>query len=238
MNANENLSPKLLVVGGTSSLAPEIFDRAKADGYEIYASYRTSLPQLADESVNWIFLDFSSIKSIEEFILRLEGLSFSRVIFLAGKTSPTFTQTFGYSELEEYLRVQLVNPAHLLRKLSYFLEVASPSNLVYMSSRSAIYGSLDWPYGIAKAGLQNSLISLSKILHHNLSVVSVASGLVLGSTMQESMQAEIVSAHIEKADLVSGSLLTVPQAAQEIWNLTPESTLKLSGKILEIGPVY
>ncbi len=238
VNADKDLTPRLLVVGGTSSLAPGIFKLAVESGYEIFATHRHQLPPDTDIAVTWFYLDIESKDSVDAFLSRLHNLSFSRIIFLAGATFGRVGHEISTDDLSEYLRIQLINPVYLIGKLIHHLEVSTSSNMIYMSSRAASFGSADWPYGIAKAGIQNYISSLSQSQKPPVSILSVVSGLILDSKMQKRMSSDTLYSHVKRAHAVGGKLLTLNEITQHIWELDPDSTSCLQGTVLPLGPVY
>jgi short-subunit dehydrogenase involved in D-alanine esterification of teichoic acids len=160
------------------------------------------------------------------------------VIFFAGATFRRVGQEISVNELAEYLRIQLVNPVNVIGRLINYLNLSDSSNLLYMSSRAATFGSADWPYGIAKAGIQNYISSLSQFQKPPISILSIVSGLILGSSMQNEMSSDTLNSHITRAHAVGENLLTLDEIAQLIWALDPNSTLNLRGSVLSLGPVY
>ena len=226
------------MVGGTSSLAPGIYKLAVDSGYEIFATHRHPIPPETEFPISWHSLDLISMDSIDEFLADLGEVSFSRVIFFIGATFGHVGQEIAANDLAEYLRIHLVNPVNLIGRLINNLSLSEPSNLIYMSSRAASFGSADWPYGIAKAGIQNYISSLSQSQKPPLNVISVVSGLILGSSMQNEMNSETLNSHILRARKVGENLLTLDDVAQQIWALSPDLTSNLRGSVQSLGPVY
>ena len=225
-------------MGGTSSLAPEIYKLASESGYEIHATHRRANHPKNRQSICWRYLNLGSKESIDEFLSELGGLTFSRIIYLAGATCGRVGQEISTNDVSVYLTVQLLHPIYLIKRLVNLLDVDNPSNLIYMSSRAAIFGSADWPYGIAKAGIQNFVSSISQSLSPPSSVFSVASGLIAGSRMQNEMDSSTLESHIARANKVGGRLLSLEDIASELWELDPRSTPNFGGMVKFLGPVY
>ena len=238
MYANENSAPKLLVIGGTSSLAPQLFELAEKDGFDICATYRDSESVSGHSNINWLHLDLSKRESIDLFFSQIRSLKFVRIVFLVGKTSGFKQRIYSEGELEIYFNTQLIRPIKVIDRLVSFLELEKPSNLLFISSRAALYGSHDWPYGVAKAGIQNFVTSASKVIEKPKSVLSVASGLIVGSTMQMEMTDEVVNSHKSRARENGLDLMTITDFVTQIWNLDPVVTLEMNGQVVEIGAVY
>ncbi len=231
-------TPKLLVVGGTSSLAPDIYKLASQSGYEIFATHRrSSLPDF-EQPITWRHLDLDSLESMDDFFSGLGDLTFSRIIFLTGATCGRVGEKISVEVLSEYLTSYLINSIYAIERLVHFLDTEYPSNFIYMSSRAANFGSADWPYGVAKAGIQNYVTSLAQSLNPPISVLSVVTGLIIGSRMQNDMKSNILQSHKDRAKKVGGKLLTLEQIALELWGLNPHSTLTMSGHVKSLGPIY
>lgn len=238
MNVSKSSAQKLLVIGGTSSLSPEIFRHASQEGFEIVATYRNSIPTTSFNEIRWLELDFSSINSVENFLGQIEEMSFTRILFFAGSASEVSESAFSVSEAEHYLKTNLILPAFLISRLVDSLEKVRPSSLLFMSSRSAKYGSFDYLYGIAKAGLQNLVLSLSRNSSPSVSIFSVVSGLIMGTRMQLNMTTEVVDSHEARAMSIGANLLKVEEAAATIWSLVQTEQSELNGETIMIGPDY
>ena len=238
MYANENSAPKLLVIGGTSSLAPQLFELAEKDSFDIYATYRESESVSGPSNINWLHLDLSKRESIDLFFLQIQNLKFVRIVFLVGKTSGFKPRIYSEGDLASYFKTQLIQPIKVIDRLVSFLESEKPANLIFISSRAALYGSHDWPYGVAKAGVQNFVTSTSKLIEKPKSVLSVASGLIVGSTMQIEMADEVLHSHKNRARENGFDLMTINDFVRQIWKLNPVVTLEMNGQVVEIGAVY
>ena len=238
MSENEVSAPRLLVIGGTSSLAPQLFELANKENFDIYATYRDSVAVPKPSHIKWLYLDFSTPKSIDLFFLQIQGLNFARIIFLVGKSSGFKLENFSDEDFDSYFKTQLMQPIKVIDRLISFLESEKPANLIFVSSRSAIYGSYDWPYGVVKAGIQNFVISASRLIKYPKSVLSVASGLILGSTMQMEMNDEVIDSHRNRAHRNGFQLMTTKDFANEVWGLDPVTTLEMNGHVVELGAQY
>lgn len=238
MYANKNSAPKLLIVGGTSSLAPYLFKLAEKENFNIFATYREVEPNTERSDIRWLNLNFSDHESIDRFFLEIENLEFTRIIFLVGKSSGFIQENFSDDNLQSYFHVQLLQPIKAIDRLLSFLETEQPANFIFVSSRAALYGSYDWPYGVAKAGIQNFVTSASKFMLSPRSALSVASGLIVGSRMQMEMNDEVVNSHKERASKNGFRLMTANDFVAELWKLSPITTLEMNGKVVEIGAVY
>jgi NAD(P)-dependent dehydrogenase (short-subunit alcohol dehydrogenase family) len=230
--------PELLLIGGTSSLSDHIIDLAERDGYFVHATYRKRRESHSKAFVNWKYLEISDLNSIENFLQSLEAKKFRRIIFLVGSTSPKNSQNISFPELSQFLQTYLVNIIYILKNLINNLETECKSNLIFLSSRSGLYGSFDWAYGVSKAGVQNFLESISKNCPEKVSLLSLAPGLIQDSKMALNMDPKIFRNHQNSARIVGGELLKVAEISKIIWDLSPEQSQVFNGKVIEVGPVY
>lgn len=238
MNANKSSAQKLLIIGGTSSLAPQLIQLAIADGFEIHATTRSLIHKEKDSCVTWWHLDLGITESVNEFILSIHGLTFTRIIYLIGESSGFGIHDFSEIQAREYLRTQLVSPILLISRLAIHLDMSAESNFVFVSSRSALHGSSDSLYGVAKAGIQNFIKSISKEDFPGISFVSVVTGLIINSRMQKNMGTFRTQSHLEKAKQAGGDLISLDEATRLIWAINPLVTLGKTGDVFMLGLDY
>ena len=107
-----------------------------------------------------------------------------------------------------------------------------------MSSRSALYGSYDWLYGMSKAGLQNLITSLGNFDSTPGRFISVAPGLIRGSNMENEMELDTRKKHSDAAKTFGQELLTVSELATEVWQISSKFKENAKSGVIEVGPIY
>ena len=120
-------------------------------------------------------------------------------------------------------------------KMVASLDSTQPSQLIYISSRSAIYPSFDFLYAAVKSGLTSFITSLAKRLESPKSAISVAPGLIIDSGMYKKMARDIQDSHHHRSGY---RLLSLEDAAQLILKIDCEQSIRQNGQIIEIGPSY
>ena len=226
-------SKRLLIVGGTSSLAHTLIGVAKHESYEITATVRGNLGNFEDSQTKWINLNLSNKYSIENFLVDLSDTQFDRVIFLIGATTNKEFLEISYDEILQYYTTYAVNSLYLLQKsLPYLKDTA---NILVMSSRSGSKPSYDVHYSAVKSALEAFVRSSAKKLAKNQSIVAISSGLIKGSRMYLDMKPEHRILHEVRA---GGSLITLEEICAQIWCLNPKETIENSGQTIHLGPIY
>ena len=145
MGLHENTTSNLLVVGGTSSLSPQILDHAISCGYQVTATVRRSA-EARLENVRWMNFDLEAENEPEDFLKNIKGETFTAIIFLIGETS------LKYEDKSKYLSLHFFKTLKLLEALQESLEPKNRSSLIYVSSRAAIHPSF---HSIVPASLSN-----------------------------------------------------------------------------------
>lgn len=231
-------SKKLLVLGGTSSLAEGILRLALQEEYSVTATYRTESKIFNHSGIVWLPLDISKINEIEEFLDSLTNERFGKIIYLIGETSKGMNGPLLPHKIFAFLQTYLLNSCFLIKSLSRYIYDEQSSNFTYMSSRSALYGSYDWLYGISKAGLQNLITSLDNLDSTPGRFISVAPGLIRGSNMENEMDLDTRKKHSDAAKTSGQELLTVSQLATEVWQISSKFKGSAKSGVIEVGPVY
>lgn len=227
--------PNLLILGGGSSLASHLIQEALEDNYHVTATVRElpKPPQVGD--TRWVQLDLETDESISSFFSAIENTKFQRIIYCIGKTSAPISSKKSVGEVDDYFRIQLSHGAWVIENLIQHLETEGASQLIFVSSRASTFPSYDAHYAACKAGLQALVSSLSLRVASNQSLVSVTSGLLLNSTMYLDMPVDVRVGHETRS---GNKLLTVEQAATQIWKVEMSAAVGINGQVIEIGPTY
>ena len=229
-----NLTTKrVLIIGGSSSLVPTLYRIAKAESFEITASFRGDLTHSQDMNIQWLNLELSEKDSIDGFLEELNNIKFDRILFLIGSVTNKYFLKMTYSEIANYHLTYAVNSLYLLQKC--LSNIKETSNILVMSSRAGSNASFDVHYSAVKSALEAYVRSSAQALAENQSIVAISSGLIEGSKMYLDMKAEHQISHKIRA---GGSLITINELCSEIWSLQPHKTIKDNGKTIHIGPVY
>lgn len=139
------------------------------------------------------------------------------------------------SNKEKYLSINLISTISILENLRNNLNKEEKSIFIYMASRSAIYPSFDLYYSIVKAGLAAAIRSLSFGLLKNQKMLSIAPGLIVGSSMYESMPEYVRKSHHVRSD---NNLLDLKNLASEVFKIIDCQDNFENGSLIEVGPKY
>lgn len=95
---DNQMSGNMLLIGGSSSLSPAIFNSAMERGFSVTATSRSER-EVTSAKVRWEQMDLSDLSSVMRFIDSLSPRSIDLVIFAAGEPSPSGTGSWGtYAE--------------------------------------------------------------------------------------------------------------------------------------------
>jgi len=218
----------LLIVGGTASISRDIMTLALERHFKITATFRTK-SKCNNSNVNWVQLDISDQVSIKSFNEYIKNKEFNLILYMIGELS------LSESNKEKYISTNLVSAISILEHLRHSLDKEKKSVLIYMASRSAIYPSFDLYYSIVKAGLAAAIRSLSFGLLKNQKMLSLAPGLIVGSSMYESMPEYVRKSHHVRSD---NNLYDLKKLASEVFKIIDCQDNFENGSLIEVGPKY
>ena len=196
--------------------------------FKITATFRTK-SKCVDSNIDWVQLDISNQASIESFNEYIKNKEFRLIIFVIGELS------LSESNKEKYLITNLVSATSILESLRNSLDKEDKSVLLYVASRSAIYPSFDLYYSIVKAGLAAAIRSLSLGLLQNQKMLSIAPGLIVGSSMYEKTPKNVRNSHHIRSEY---KLLDLKKLAREIFKIIDCQDNFENGSLIEVGPKY
>ena len=191
----------LLILGVTSSLAPSIIRRAKAQGYNIYGTFRnqSNITRDYEDLVTLLELDISSEASISSFESFIQTAQFDTVVSLIGKTFIEESVSEKSSSVALYLNSYITNLICLFDKVIASLKnTQKKSFFTFVSSRAAIYGSFDPYYAATKGALQAYITSVSN-KYPQITFHLIISGLIEESKMFLEMDLVNVESHRTRA---------------------------------------
>lgn len=226
---------RILVLGGTSSIAKPFLKLALTEGYEVTATTRDSKNSSDNSRLHWESLNLDSKQSVHEFINSINQIEFDFIFDFIGKTSGFDLQDFDSTSLEQYFNAQITNHVYLLLKIQK--QLVQNGSLINISSRSVEHGSFDIPYAISKASIHQFVFSTRNRISKDQNVVNVVSGLIQNSTMFNEMSLETKTNHQHRA---SAELITVENFVIELFKLCKdlEDGKYTSYALIKIGPDY
>lgn len=218
----------LLIIGGTASISKDVIKLALERQFKITATFRDK-SKCDDSNVNWVQLDLADQGSVKSFNDYIKNKEFNLILYMIGELS------LSESNKENYLSTNLISTIYILENLRNSLNKEEKSILIYMASRSAIYPSFDLYYSVVKAGLSAAIRSLSLGLLKNQKMLSIAPGLIVGSSMYESMPEYVRKSHHVRSD---NNLLNLKNLASEVFKIIDCQDNFENGSLIEVGPKY
>lgn len=201
---------KVLIIGGTSSLAKPILDKLDQVKCQITATYTRSSNIIYRNEVEWIKFNLSNRSSIRKLSRKFADTEFDLIMYFEGKTSNFPKMEVSKKYISRYLNTHLVNSIITINWLRKTLK--EQSTFVYISSISAERGSYDPLYAAAKAGIHRYVLSLRNHLTDNQNIVIAVPSLISNSAMYMEMSEETVAKHKSNS-----SLIEVETLANVLW---------------------
>jgi len=219
---------EVLILGGSSSLAERVISDLLAGGCNVTA---TSRPPNSSKvpSLVWLELDISKTLSMDSFLSAITQREYDAILFFIGAPSKVSRST------SEYVETYFTNTLFLVERLLSHLKKDSSSGFIHISSRSSIYPSRDMLYSAVKSGLNAGFRSMTIGLDNSIKIISVATGLILGSSMANDMSDELREDHLMRS---KETLLDVGEFSSKLLGLLAEIDNLDTGSIIEIGPSY
>ena len=175
---------KVLVIGGTSSITPNIVNKLELNGYTIdLMTFRQ--PNKEYGNYKWQYLNLEDISSVDNLLKIMPENYYSKILFVSGNSLGRFNGNVPYDELEKFYNAFLLRYNFLIKQSCKSL--SEDGQIIYISSIAANVPILDADYSAAKAGVQAFVRSLSCSLKPNQSAFSISPGLIYGSRVFEEM---------------------------------------------------
>jgi NADP-dependent 3-hydroxy acid dehydrogenase YdfG len=219
---------KMLIIGGTSSLAPEIIKRSVKDFDEIVCTYRNK-KNIFTNLVIWEYLDLEKDDSIKLF-LNKNNKKYDKIIVLIGSVNNKKYSEMSLESIKKYYSIYSGALLFLLQNLTTMIN--STGQIIVMSSRSANNPSFDIHYSGTKSSIQAVVRSISKFLKKDQSIVCIAPSLILNSKMFKDMNKKNIKKHIK---LSNNNLISKNEIAEFIVSLNNKITKLINGQTISIG---
>lgn len=223
------LDKKILIVGGTSSLASDIILKARDQFTEITCTYRNE-NKIFDKKCNWEHLDLEQDNSIDMFLDKILNQEYDTVILLIGSTTNKKYTDISLSDIKRYHEINSGSYIYLLQNI--VSKIKDDGQIIVVSSRSANNASYDVHYSGAKASIQSAVKSLSKFLKNGQSIICLAPSLIQESKMYNEMSEDNIKKHLY---LSNNNLITKNEFADFVISLNNKITKLINGQTISIG---
>ena len=209
---------KVLVIGGTSSITPDIINKLELNGYVIdLMTFRQ--PNKEYGNYNWQYLNLEDMSSVENLLKIMPENYYSKILFISGNSLGQYNGNVPFKELQIFYDAFLLRYNFLIKESCKSL--SDDGQIVYISSIAANIPIFDADYSAAKAGVQAFVRSLSCSLKPNQSAFSISPGLIYGSRVFEDMNYE--------------GDITKLASKDQIADIIANADKSYNGRVIEIG---
>ena len=221
----------ILIIGGSSSIGDSIEQTFVNHGDKVLSTYFSSSSKKENTNVKYIKLDLCSPISFLPLLDEVEKNALDAVIILSGILPGKSINDYLESEINEVININITSNIHIIKALLPHLKMNS--NVILMSSISAIRGSFDPVYAASKAaqiGLVRSLALWNKGIYK---INAIAPSLIDKSSMYFDMSAQRRAFH--KANSSAKKLVTKSDIAKLTFDLCEPDSKYANGEIIEIN---
>lgn len=209
---------KVLIVGGTSGIAPEIINRLEEKKYVIDLMTFRQHNKIYGE-YKWVYLNLEDMSSITDLLKSIKNNKYSKIIFLSGNSIGKSSTDISYDELQNFYDAFLLRYVYLIQESSKLL--ADDGQIISISSVAANFPVEDANYSAVKAGVQAFVRSLSCNLKLDQSAFSISPSLIYEST---SFYQQDYKGDISKL-----------ASKDEIANIIANADKSYNGKVIHLG---
>ena len=173
---------KVLILGGTSSIAKEIINSLEQKQYSVeLMTYRQKNKIYGD--YRWEHLDLEDKGSVYRFIDLMSKDRYSKIIFLPGNSLGPTHKGYPYERLESFYNSFLLRYNVLIGEASKSL--CDNGQIIFISSLAANRPIPDAHYSSVKAGVQAFVRSLSCSLKEDQIAFSISPGAIDSSIKEQ-----------------------------------------------------
>ena len=220
---------KVLIVGASASIAPEIVSAFRASAREVTVTVRRPLRE-AIAGVTAIECDLEDADSVRRAASRCHGID--AVVVLAGAIAGTPLGETSDADIDRLTAVNLTGPARLIRDLIPRLNKGA--RVLLVASVAGERGSFDGIYAATKGGMIALAKSLAAWYGTDFTTTVVAPGLIEHSAMQNQMSAARAEHHRQATptgELIGrGDLARIlVDLAQPHWRHANGAVIRLNG---------
>lgn len=215
---------RVLVIGGSSSLAQPIIADFAGRGYEVIVTFNRTRPNLPAKCSSFN-LDVTNPKDLNSLRSLSSGLTECYVF--SGLLSSTEWGGQATSEVQRVVAVNLTGPMLVAQTVCH--DAANLWRMGFISSRSALRPSFDVAYSAAKSGLTGLVRSLSVRIPPPGAVFGLAPTTVHDSNMFGTFPSHVRRRHLERG------AVSREEFTDEFFAVRGASREQINGRILPVG---
>ena len=221
---------KILVVGN-GFLGNNLSDQISKTDNIVLSTYFSNPGKKENTNIKYIKLDLCSPISYLPLLDEVAKNALDAMIILSGILPGQSIDDYLESEINEVINVNITSNIHIIKALLPHLKMNS--NVILMSSISAIRGSFDPVYAASKAAQIGLVRSLALWNKDKYKINAIAPSLIDNSSMYFDMSAQRRAFH--KANSSAKKLVTRSDIAKLIFNLCEPDSKYVNGEIIEIN---
>ena len=230
---------RLIVLGSEGALGQEVIREALSTSeLPIVAVDRVSRPKVEHERVVYFSVDFQNHSEINELATELIAQDAGESILVS--TVGTFGHNYSeeqlsFGDIAQTIQVNLLGITQLAYELCYHcVKENKRLRIIVVGSAAAFVGSRDIGYGIAKAGLNGLVLSLSKCFaQNNITVIGVSPGIFespMSTAVAVNRQASAVGqTHLKRPGAISEIVNTILYAGLQAPDFMTGSLINING---------
>jgi 3-oxoacyl-[acyl-carrier protein] reductase len=221
----------ILIIGGSSSIGDSVEQAFMGHGDNVLSTYFSNPGKKENTNIKYIKLDLCAPISYLPLLDEVANNALDALIILSGVLPGQSIDDYLESEINEVVDLNFTSNIHIIKALLPHLKMNS--NVILMSSISAIRGSFDPVYAASKAAQIGLVRSLALWNKDKYKINAIAPSLIDKSSMYFDMSAQRRAFH--KANSSAKKLVTKSDIAKLIFDLCEPDSKYVNGEIIEIN---
>lgn len=229
-----------IVTGGTKGIGGAIVKSLSENGYDVIATYNTTLPLCDLDNVNYKKLDITDSAACERLVAGLtkQGIKVGVLVNNAGITKDAMFHKMTIENWNEVIRVNLASLYNLTHPVYKQMRNNKYGRIINISSVNANKGQAGQTnYCASKAGIQGFTKALAQeAARYGITVNTISPGYA-NTNMVASIRPDILDKI--KQSIPMGRLCEVDEIASQVSYLASDKAAYITGANIEInGGMY
>jgi len=227
---NSFYNKNVLIIGGSGGIGQGIAKVLADEGYCIYATYNTQIPNSEFVKV-WIKCNMLD----EDFDLKSINVPIDFIVIASGIESPEMLSSASPSSLLEMMKITCLSPLNIIQKI--INEQDSVKKIVFISSDAGIkYQSKTGLYAYAKSCLNNMVCILSnELIDRKITVNAIAPGWCNTNMAERVLMNKGMSIKDIETTKIDGAIIQPIEVGYACLQILKDSSIHINGQIIEIS---
>ena len=232
-------SKQLIVLGSEGALGSGVIEKATDKGlWPVVAVDHHETPKNGVPGVTYRSADFENPNTIRQLTAKLLERPVSQTVLVStiGSFGHNYAeQDLGFEDIARTIQINLLGITQLVFEMgSACVKSGNQLRVVIVGSTAGYVGSRDIGYGIAKAGLNGLVLSVSKCFaSKNVTAIGVNPGIfespMSTSVSKERQKSVVEQTHLKRPGTISEIVNTVTYAAFDAPDFMTGSLLSVNG---------